>query len=400
MEIALEDKAAKVAVVNTAALVSPTSMEALPTSVWAVRRWLKGELAAGLSDLEGELEPKPNNDNRSRKSGKPCLRWCGPDDEDTEVIGPDHIRPGDTIVVPSEYGGADKYGWKPSEREISVKDVADDCSWRAKRKPVLRIHAESCVHASTLELWGVPLDASGCSLADVIQEKLIDEPESGGIDWDGIIQRIAAWSGLPAALDWIRPRSLRKPPTEYEGRAGIGGILVARRRVKHPDESDDYLGTEIESLGGDDTDSFTDPDERVLLQAHCLGVQSAFKGFDASLQLPTDLCLVIERAAFLHDAGKADDRFQLWLHGNEAEAAKTNEPIAKSSRISSQNRAARNAARRRGMAAWSPARGAFRAHDTGNQQRARRRHGPRPAALPRRHPPRTRPAVVEHGDRR
>lgn len=338
--------------IDVVSLVPPTSMEALPVPVWAVRRWLKGESSPALSDVEAAREAEDGR--RPRQRGKPCLRWCGPEDEDTKVIGPEAfeegIRPGDTIVVPSSYGGADKYGWKLSEKGAPVDDVADDCSWRAKRKPVLRIHAVSRVHALTLEHWRVPPDASGRSLADVIQQQLNEEAESGGIDWDGIVHRIAMWPGLPAALDWLRPRSIRKPPTEYEGRAGAGGILVACRRVKHPDESDDCLGTEIESLGGDDTDSFTDPDEPVFLQAHCLGVQSAFKDFDASLQLPTDLRQVIERAALLHDAGKADERFQRWLHGNEAEAAKTEEPIAKSSRVSSQNRAGRNAARRR--AGW------------------------------------------------
>jgi CRISPR-associated endonuclease/helicase Cas3 len=340
------------AAINVVSLVPPVSMEALPIPVWAVRRWLKGEPSPALSDVEAAREA--DDGRRPRKRGKPCLRWYGPDEEDTKIIGPDaideEIRPGDTIVVPSSYGGADEYGWNPSEKDHPVIDVADDCSWRAKRKPVLRIHAASRVHAVALGHWGVPPDASGRLLADVIQQYLNEEAEAGGIDWDGIIQQIATWPGLPEALDWLRPGSIRKPPPEYEGRSGKGGILAACRRIKHPDEPDDYLGADIESLSGDDTDSFTDPDEPVLLQAHCLGVRSAFRDFNTSLQLPTDLRQVIERAALLHDAGKADERFQRWLHGNEAEAAKAEAPIAKSSRVSSRNRAARNAARRR--AGW------------------------------------------------
>jgi CRISPR-associated endonuclease/helicase Cas3 len=338
--------------INVVSLVPPTSMEALPIPVWAVRNWLKGEPSSALSDVEAAREAEESR--RARAPGKPCLRWYGPDDEDTKVIGPggidEEIRPGDTIVVPSSYGGADEYGWNPSEKERPVIDVADDCSWRAKRKPVLRIHAASRVHAVALNRWGVPPDVSGRTLADVIQQQLDEEAETGSIDWDGIIDRIATWPGLPETLDWFRPGSIRKPPPEYEGRAGKGGILVARQRVKHPDEADDCLATAIEPLSGDDTDSFTDPDGAVLLHTHCQGVQSAFTNFDTSLQLPTDLRQVIERAALLHDAGKADERFQRWLHGNEAAAAKAEAPIAKSSRLSSRNRAARNAARRR--AGW------------------------------------------------
>ncbi|HLJ96706.1 MAG TPA: type I-U CRISPR-associated helicase/endonuclease Cas3 [Gemmataceae bacterium] len=338
--------------INVVSLIPPTSMEALPIPVWAVRRWMKGQPATEVSDVEAAREA--DDGRRPRERGKPCLRWCGPDDEDTKVIGPDaiddEIRPGDTIVVPSEYGGADQYGWNPSEKEHPVIDVADDCSWRAKRKPVLRIHEASRVHAVALERWGVPPDASGRTLADVIQQQLDEEAETGGIDWDGIFHQITTWPGLPESLGWLTPRSIRRPPPEYEGRAGKGGTLVARHRVKHPDEPDDYLEADVEPLSGDDTDSFTDPDEPVLLQAHCQGVKSAFRDFDASLQLPADLRQVIERAALLHDAGKADERFQRWLHGNEADAAKAEAPIAKSSRVSSRNRAARNAARRR--ACW------------------------------------------------
>ncbi len=42
------------------------------------------------------------------------------------MVLPDEVRPGDTLVVPSGYGGADAFGWKPESQE-PVPDVGDLC---------------------------------------------------------------------------------------------------------------------------------------------------------------------------------------------------------------------------------------------------------------------------------
>src|SRR5271165_2497923 len=62
-------------------------------------------------------------------------------------------------------------------------------------------------------------DASGRSLADAIEQQLDDEAESGAIDWDGIIHRIATWPGLPAALDWLSQIGCFRPLTGRRDRA-------------------------------------------------------------------------------------------------------------------------------------------------------------------------------------
>jgi hypothetical protein len=48
------------------------------------------------------------------RGGRLALRWRGP--EDSELVGPDDLWPGDTLVVPSVYGGADRFGWAPALR--------------------------------------------------------------------------------------------------------------------------------------------------------------------------------------------------------------------------------------------------------------------------------------------
>src|SRR5262249_52360069 len=65
-------------------------------------------------------QPKPSG------AGRPALRWYGPEAEESRVVLPDKVRPGDTLVVPSRYGGADAFGWKPESQE-PVSDVGDRC---------------------------------------------------------------------------------------------------------------------------------------------------------------------------------------------------------------------------------------------------------------------------------
>src|SRR5690606_944051 len=57
-----------------------------------------------------------------RSSEAKAFRWKGDSDE-SRWITPAELRSGDTIVVPSVYGGADKFGWNP-QSTVPVADVA------------------------------------------------------------------------------------------------------------------------------------------------------------------------------------------------------------------------------------------------------------------------------------
>ncbi|HEX4611562.1 MAG TPA: type I-U CRISPR-associated helicase/endonuclease Cas3 [Urbifossiella sp.] len=125
-------KAREAAIIATVALVPPVSMEALSMPIWAVRKWLAKNHPGDVTDVEGEADPDADDRRRKVSPGRPFLRWRGPDADDGSKVDT-QPRPGDTIVVPNTYGGCDEYGWNPDSRD-PVSDVADDCSWRAKRR--------------------------------------------------------------------------------------------------------------------------------------------------------------------------------------------------------------------------------------------------------------------------
>jgi CRISPR-associated endonuclease/helicase Cas3 len=79
----------------------------------------------------------------------------------------------------------------------------------------------------------------------------------------------------------------------------------------------------------DDVSSFTGV--AVTLRAHLAGVGSFARGFAERCGLPDGIVTALEIAGRWHDAGKADPRFQILLHGGNAfKASVAGEPLAKS----------------------------------------------------------------------
>src|SRR5262249_34744829 len=106
------------------ALLPPSSLEAMPVPLPAVRAWLAriGQ-AADVPDLEGTGADEEDDRRTARPRGtRPGLRWRGPDE--SEPVTGDRLRPGDTVVVPASYGGADRFGWDPGSGGL-VADLGD-----------------------------------------------------------------------------------------------------------------------------------------------------------------------------------------------------------------------------------------------------------------------------------
>jgi CRISPR-associated endonuclease/helicase Cas3 len=103
------------------ALVPPRLQETLPIPIAAVRAWLHQLSEVWVSDLEGLADTGESDPTGGQ--GRVVLRWRGPE---SELVTPDRLVPGDTVVVPAAWGGADAFGWHPDAR-APVPDIAEFC---------------------------------------------------------------------------------------------------------------------------------------------------------------------------------------------------------------------------------------------------------------------------------
>jgi CRISPR-associated endonuclease/helicase Cas3 len=315
--------------VEAVAAARPLVMEGLPVPAGSARAWLKGLAAAEAADVEG-LSPASDGSRGGR--ARPALCWRGP--EDSQLVGPDDIRPGDTLVVPADYGGADRFGWAPGLR-AAVPDIADACFNAladaapdgGRARPIrLRLHP-----ALYRQLLSSADDEEAAALARRVQDfgkhvasaEGAAEGEGDGredLDWllAGYRDAVGEDRLMAGAINLFQQQADRLTPLPYPG-----GIVLTLR-VKpgfsgDPTELPPEAADADEPTGEDDTASLTR--RPVSLEEHTAGVADRVRQFAAGCGLGERLSLVLERAARLHDLGKADPRFQAMLYGDEVAAA-------------------------------------------------------------------------------
>jgi CRISPR-associated endonuclease/helicase Cas3 len=314
-------------------------MEAMPLPIYAARAWLAQRRSApDISDLEGQ--PGRFESDQTIEHAL-YLRWRGPDE--SELITPDQLRPGDTIIVPASWGGADPFGWKPTSTD-PVRDVGDVCSFLARRVPVLRLHDD------LLANWKPEADAGKPSLSAVVRQFLSAGEDDGAVDTKGLLKTMADWTDLPQVLRdlaaQLREQGDRIKEVEYSTDTSPGIALIGRRlserlelpRHQEPDHGD--------FTNEDDTASLTG-ERRVRLTDHCGDVKWLAKSLAERIGLSREMTANLALAGWLHDVGKADPRFQAWLLDGDRVAAETATELFAKSRMSPRNRAAILRARER-----------------------------------------------------
>jgi CRISPR-associated endonuclease/helicase Cas3 len=232
-----------------------------------VRRWLKGQ-EQEITDVEGlELEaPK----DEKRDGAKKVLRWRS---REATVVTANGLRPGDTIIVPSVYGGADEFGWNP--KAAVTLDIADavnaDEAARGVRRRCVRLDVAAKNDSEIAALVEQFRRDFEPAIADQILERLDLSVPGAKIDWTGSVARCR-----------LKPRANKsiEPLTEES------------------DETDDSSLTGPQSLA-----------------EHTAGVVEYARRFTAGCGLAAELASDIHLAARLHDWGKCDERFQTWLTG-------------------------------------------------------------------------------------
>jgi CRISPR-associated endonuclease/helicase Cas3 len=297
----------------------PVPAEALPVPVYEARRYLTRSAIGDFADVEGSLGPQ----GERTSGGRRALRWDGPFSRDTRPVSAADIRPGDTLVLPADYGGADEFGWDPA-RTDPVPDVAELAYRMSRGLHVLRFHWR------LRGLYRQPSDATRGSseedrafLDDLfahLAQSLAEEREDVDALAVELLKRLAPWEGLREDLRSIvaflldLPSNRRKVLVYPDGQGLVIGEASTSRRA----------GTLTDE---DDATTFTQP---TGLTEHLEGVARQVDRWAKALGLPPDLRATLVEAARCHDLGKLDPRFQLLLYHGDEVAAVVGPPRAKS----------------------------------------------------------------------
>ena len=214
------------------------------------------------------------------------IRRLAPDGVTVEEVSAADLRPGDRIVVASDEGHMDQFGWNPA--------------------------ASDCVPDASLANLGLPLDVvaikrlCGAELGGLVDTALGIAGDDRDIDEtkrsDAVSSILAMLRDTPVPAGW----------DESEWGGFLGRL---RPRVLEPRNEVPRLPVEVpdnEALS-DEFDELSLGPVAVELDGHGRAVGTRARMFAERIGLPDDLLEVVERAATLHDIGKADVRFQRWL---------------------------------------------------------------------------------------
>ncbi|TCB89405.1 type I-U CRISPR-associated helicase/endonuclease Cas3 [Micromonospora zingiberis] len=296
--------------------VPPVAEETLELPATAVRRWL---LESGTDHSASDLDnpttiPTGPTDTNSRQPARIplVLRYRGRGD--ATLAAPWQICPGDTIVLPTDVGGCDPYGWHPASTD-PVLDVADLALRRGR--PVLRL-GPTLVQAT--RRWGEQFAG--------LAQRLVDQAAA-----DAHTARPVAEPYLPT-LKTMRDTAPGGPLRDVLT-ALLGAHPRVTRRTPVSTGFRPYLGliaAQIGRLGDDDTAAgSSSAGQRIRLTPHQAAVAARARQFAERLNLPTTVIQSIAAAARWHDEGKRDPRFQTMLWGGDRAAAEiADEPLAKS----------------------------------------------------------------------
>ena len=284
-------------------VVRPSVLESVSIPIWAARRWLAGEGESAVADVEVGRDAKSEAPRRKDAPSPPvAFRWDG---QEAALVTSREIRPGDVLIVPSSSGGLDEWGSFDAMATDPVRDFGDLAQLRAHGLPTLRLSLAG-LHASAF---------SASLIASLPQPADDDSPRQYS---DALADWVAGWPEDPPSLyagrtdEWSALRSGLRAKGRVVTIVGADAVIAGRRRSR----TVVVRGGIAEALTESDAGSFTG--NTVPLDRHSAQVRDVAGAFAERAGLPPAVVADIRLAAWCHDVGKNDPRFQRWLRGGDA----------------------------------------------------------------------------------
>lgn len=317
-------------------LVPPRSVEAIELPIWAMRRWLEKD-KRGVECLADIATDEPEYETAAR-AGRAVFRWRG-DREESQWITPSKLRPGEAIVVPARYGGLDQYGWKPDSEE-SVADIGQAAAEPfAGRRFAVRVAPGLLVQRKPGETLK-EIVVREKRLAEALTEALSGNASGSWRDVRDALLTLDLPEDLRRGLERLDHAKRGKIFVDLElygenEKRPRGAVFVApfglTRKALREDEQDDAQPNATEDDAAGSTPGF-----RQTLEEHSAQVEEKALGFARAAGFAETRAQDLALAGFLHDAGKADRRFQAWLQYGDPlgpDPDNADEVLAKSGRF-------------------------------------------------------------------
>lgn len=325
----------------------PASAETLAVPIGAFRRWARGEGGDNhLTDVPGTDATAEEPQRSSPAEPTSVFRWTG---GAGEVIGSKSVRPGDTVIVPHSRGGIALRNWDP-DADAKVEDVAFEALAKQRRRAVLRLTPDLLrsvlVEQQDLEtgealkppdgpdvdeLEQLPAAERAARIRDVLRWWADGHP-------DGLLE--AGLAHLVSAT--VQVRAFTHAVKDGEA---VRSFVVSSRVTFDGAGAEAENEADLPEDDGRDAPSFTG--QTALLGNHLRSVGHWADRMSSALGFAEPVVRDLRLAGQVHDVGKADPRFQRWLHdGDEMAAATAPEPLAKSA-VPDTDRQARAHARQR-----------------------------------------------------
>jgi CRISPR-associated endonuclease/helicase Cas3 len=299
--------------VEAVALCPPAAGEMLSVPLFRLRAWLA---QSGPADDAGDVEGVPISGDEPGGTCRPCLLWRGRD-RSTVVSRVDEVMPNDVVVIPASYG-MDGLGQSAAIEETLGEARLD--LWEPVLKSAGRPSAVR-LHRAVLAPWLACHPLS--DLVTLAEASSWERHEIQGAI-DAVLEyRPADEHSAPSPPSWWLDLLKKARNGRFETHPAGGLVLFARApadslRIAEPD------------LFADDDDLTSVSAQEVSLDEHSTLVKRTVDKL-ATHCLPEALRSILRDAAYWHDVGKLDERFQVLLHqGDELAALSADAPLAKS----------------------------------------------------------------------